>query len=102
MCIKQNIVAYCYDKKGRLISTGVNSYNKTHPLQAHFAALANLDKKIYLHAEIDALLKAKGKVVHSIKVMRFNNKGKEMLAAPCPICQLAIKSFGVKSVTYTI
>lgn len=97
----QYIKAYCYDKRGRLLSVGQNSYKKTHPLQAHFAAQVGLHDKQFRHAEIDALLKAKGKQVHRIHVERFIH-GKEALAAPCPICMYAIQKFGVKVISYTV
>jgi len=102
MRTEQAITAYCYNRRGQLISTGKNSYDKTHPLQAYFSKLANMPEKIFLHAEMDALLKARGKKIHSIHIVRIGKQGENRLAAPCPVCQLAIKAFGVKEITYTI
>lgn len=95
------ITAKCYDKRGRLLSTGKNSYKKTHPIQSHFAKIANLPEKIYLHAEVDALLKAGDKKVHKIIVERFDVNGNPANAEPCPVCKAAIKSWGVQYVEYT-
>lgn len=96
------IKATCFDKKGKIISVGYNSYSKTHPIQSHFARLAGLPEKTFLHAEVAALLKAKGKNIHKIKVERYDSKGNPVNAAPCPVCQLAIKNWGVSYVEYTI
>ena len=64
------IKATCYDKRGKIISVGYNSYKKSHPIQSHFARLACLPEKVYLHAEIAALLKARDKKVENIKIER--------------------------------
>ena len=55
---KYDLVAKCYDKKGNLLSEAMNSYKKTHPLQAYFAEKVGLPDKVFLHAEIAAILKA--------------------------------------------
>ncbi len=98
---RYDIRAYCYDKRGRLISEGRNNYDKTHPLQAHFAKIVGEEDKIYLHAEISALLRSRGKQVHKIHVERIQNEA-TALAEPCPICMEAIKAFGVKVISYTL
>lgn len=94
------ITALAYDKRGKLLSTGVNSYIRTHPLQAKYGRLSGRPAAIYLHAELDALLKARGPV-HRLVVMRYNEQGRPALAKPCPACQLAIAAFQVKKVEYT-
>lgn len=98
---RHHITAQCFDKRGRLLSTGVNSYTKSHPVQAHYARLAGQPERHFLHAEIAALLKAGDRVVHKISVTRFDAKGNPANAEPCPICKTAIKAFGVKYVEYT-
>lgn len=97
---RQKITALAYDRKGRLISVGRNSYVKTHPLQAYYGRKAGKPKAIYLHAEVDALIKARG-VVHKLVVIRYGAKGTPLLAKPCKACQLAIRDFGVKHVEHT-
>ena len=96
------IKATCYDKKGTALSVGFNSYSRTHPLQKHFAQLAGQQGKEYIHAELDALLKAKGRQVYSIKIERYGKDGQPMLAKPCATCEQALKAFGVKQVVYTL
>lgn len=96
------ILAKCFDKSGKLLSTGTNSYTKTHPLQKYFACLTKQPYKDKLHAEVCALLRAKGKKIHKITVERYSKDGSPLLAAPCPICTEAILAFGVKEVEFTV
>jgi deoxycytidylate deaminase len=99
---KHSLSAHCYDKKGQLISCATNSYKKTHPLQAYFAKRVGHPNKIFLHAEIAAIIKAGDRHIHHIHVSRINiNTGEHLNAAPCPICQEAIKAYGIKLVTHT-
>lgn len=99
---KQNITAIIYDRKGRIISMGKNSYVKTHPLQAKFANQVGLHEKIFLHAEVDALVKLKDwKKAHKIVVTRFGNSGEPLLAKPCPVCQRAIEMAGINYIEHT-
>jgi deoxycytidylate deaminase len=95
------ILAKCYDKRGKLLSTAFNSYKRTHPVQKYFAQRVGLDAKEYLHAEVAAILKAKDKKIYRITVERYNKDGLPMLAKPCPICQKAIKAYGIHVVEYT-
>lgn len=98
---RHTVQATCYDRRGRKISVAINSYSVTHPMQAHFARLAGIPEKEFLHAEIRALLRAKDRKVHSIHIERYHKDGSTALAQPCPACTLAISSFGVQYVTYT-
>ena len=59
MSAKQNMTAIIYDKRGKVISVGQNSYVKTHPLQAKYAAIAGMPDRQFLHAEIHAIVKCK-------------------------------------------
>lgn len=97
---RQNVIALAYNKRGMLIAIGNCRYDKTHPIQARFAKMANTPKKIYLHAEIDALIRAREKV-HKMHIMRKLKNGKFGLAKPCPVCQLALEAYKVKVVTHT-
>lgn len=92
--------AYAYDKRGRLLAEASNSYTRTHPLQARLAASVGEPKAIYLHAEVAALLKARGKV-YRLVVERRNAHGDPLPSAPCEICRLAIRLAGVKIVEHT-
>ena len=100
MSRKYEITALAYDKRGKLLSVGINSYTRTHPLQAKYGRRAGKPNAIYLHAELAALLKAREQV-HKLVVLRYDKDGKPALAKPCPACQLAIREFNVKHVEYT-
>ena len=95
------IIAKCYDKQQRVIGVGINSYTKTHPLQKYFAEKVGHGEKECLHAEIAAILRCKQKVIHRITVERYNSLGHPANAKPCPICQEAIKAFGIKLVEFS-
>lgn len=99
------IKATVYSSNGRVLSVAFNDYKKTHTMQAHYAALVGSPKKIYLHAEIAALVKIrhkKGCTPYRIKIERFNNKGEPLNASPCPICLAAIKEAGIKYIEHTV
>ena len=101
MTKKYVIVAKCYDKRGRILSIGTNSYSKTHTIQSYYAKKVGLDVKEYLHSEIQALIRAGDKQVHRLTVERYNADGQPALAKPCPVCSEAIRAYGVKEVWYT-
>lgn len=104
MKTRQHIVALCFDKRGRLLSVGKNNYTKTHPIQAKYATKAGIPQKIYLHAEIDALLKVKyGVKPHKMVIIRRSKKTGELLPSkPCPVCQQAIEDFNIKELEYAL
>lgn len=99
---KYEIVATCYDKRGRVLSSGKNQYLKTHPLQYEYASSAGMPEKIYLHAEVDAIIRAKGKKIHKISIERYDAEGNPKLAKPCPVCSIAIKTAGIQKIEYTL
>lgn len=94
---RYTILAECYDSKGKFISRATNSYTKTHPIQAHFAKLANDPERKYLHAEILAIIRAGERKVHTIKVTNLNGK----LSNPCPVCMKAIQAYGISRIIST-
>lgn len=98
---RHHILAKCYDRKGRLLSAAFNSYTKTHPLQSYFARKVGHPERQFLHAEIAAILKARGKPIHRITVERYNAKGLPANACPCPVCRSAIRAFSIQVVEYT-
>lgn len=89
--------------KKRVVSTGTNR-KKTHPLMLEYG---RNDKSIFLHAEIDAIVKAIN--MHGVEflkdcslyVLRISKDEKLMPSKPCKGCQRAIKAFGIKNVYYT-
>ena len=100
MSKKYEITAIAYNKRGRVIAVGHNSYEKTHPAQAKFGRKSGKPNAIFLHAELACLLRAKEKV-HRLEVFRYDNDGKPANSKPCPSCQLAIKEYGVTHVKHT-
>jgi tRNA(Arg) A34 adenosine deaminase TadA len=97
-----HIIATIYDKKGRPLSIGVNSYVKTHPMQAKYAAMYGRPEQIYLHAEMAAIVKLKKPwLAHTIKVERYDNEGNPVSAKPCPICQAAIDALKIPFLIHT-
>lgn len=97
---KYEITAIAYDKRGRILSVGKNNYLKTHPLQAKFSKNTSNPHRKHIHAELAALLAARGKV-HKLVVTRFDAMGNPATAKPCDACQKAIAYFGVKVVEWT-
>ena len=98
----QDITAIIYDKKGRILSIGKNSYVKTHPKQARHACKVGRPDKVFLHAEIDAIIRCKDlSKAHRIFVSRVSRKGKYVNAKPCPICQDAIREANIRQVEWT-
>lgn len=99
--VRYKIKACVYDKAGRLIGQAENNYRKTHPIQAHFAKLAAQPSRIFLHAEIAALLRCGDKIPVTISISRLDAQGRPALAAPCAVCSLAIKHWKLKHVIHT-
>jgi deoxycytidylate deaminase len=97
-----DITAIIYDKRGRVLSIGKNSYFKTHPYQTKCAERVGLPDKQFLHAEIHAIVKCKQlSKAHKIIVMRFDKSGESRNAKPCPVCQSAIEATSIKIIEHT-
>ena len=88
--------------KNKIVSRGVNQETKTHPLQAKFAQMVGLHEKIYLHAEISALVSNRSQC-DTIVVVRLGGHSKNELrnAKPCPVCSLALEQAGIQHIYYT-
>jgi tRNA(Arg) A34 adenosine deaminase TadA len=87
-------------KKSKVIATAVNLERKSHPFQAKLARKVGLGEKIYLHAEVHALIKAK-EDADTIVVARVDNQNKLRMAKPCKICSFALEQVGITNVYYT-
>lgn len=99
---RPNLTAIIYDKRGKVLSIGKNSYVKTHPLQKKYAEKVGMAFKEKLHAEIAAIIKCKSiESAHSIKIFRFDKNGNPALAKPCAICESALKAVGINNVYHT-
>ena len=88
--------------KGKIVATGQNQDRKTHPLQARLAEKVGLGDKIYLHAEISALVRCKSDA-DTVVVARLggHNHDELRMSKPCPICSLALKQAGINKIIYT-
>jgi tRNA(Arg) A34 adenosine deaminase TadA len=102
MTVKHKITAVIYDKKGRVLSIGQNSYIKTHPYQAKIAKQVGFEEKIFLHAEIHAITRCKDlSKAAKISIFRYDKRGNPVLAKPCHICMTAIKASGIQQIFHT-
>ena len=89
--------------KGQILSIG-NNKRKSHPLMLRF----NKDSpKIFLHAEIDAIIKTVNN--HGIEilkdctlyVLRTTKSGRIASSEPCVICKEIIKAFNIQQVFWS-
>ena len=84
--------------KNILISKGINSSKKTHPL------IKRKGFKKTVHAEINALIRVCNKDLikgSTMIVYRQNNNGKMAMARPCEMCLNFLKESGVKNIIYS-
>jgi len=93
---------------GSVISVGFNKVN-TNAFVEHYTDLARgrgRDFCLSTHAEQDAILKARGKVnLRGCKIFVARRKkidGSPGMARPCPICENALQSYGIRKAYYTI
>ena len=97
MKMRYHFKAIITDKKNNVLSIGENNYNKSHPYMAKMAMACGEDKKIFLHAEIAAIVKCRElKKADSIYIHRIRNNGDIELANPCKICKGANRLLGLK------
>ncbi len=101
---KHNVYAVAVDNRRRIIAEAGNSYDKSHPLQAHYASKVNQSKKIYPHAEILllAMLYKLNKKCKAIFIARVDKSGKNKLAKPCTICFPALLTAGISEIHWTV
>lgn len=105
---KVSIISIIINRRGNIISVGLNSYSKTHPVQAEFSKRAwkkgvvENGEQVFLHAEIASLVRCRKKP-HAMIIVRVDKKDQFANCKPCPICQLAIKEAKIdfKNVYYT-
>ena len=88
--------------KNKVVCQAVNLDTKTHPKQAQYAKRAGRKQKIYLHAEIAALIKCRTEC-DTIVVARLGGHSHNELrnAKPCPVCSLALEEAGIKHIIYS-
>lgn len=103
----QHKVGACIIYKNKIIAVGQNQY-KSHPMQKRYnrnRGDISEDAPHYVHAEMDALNKAKSLGIDLSKaelyVYRKTQSGKQGLSRPCDACMPAIVNSGIKTVHYT-
>lgn len=102
MSKEQVMTAIIYDKRGNILSVGTNSYVKTHTRMALLGAQVGLKDKIFLHAEVAAIIRCRDiSKAHRIFVSRTMRDGSFGLAKPCPVCARAIELAGIKIIQHT-
>lgn len=100
--IKHSLKAVIFDKKGNVLSIGENSYLKSHPYMKELSARHGMPYKIFLHAEIAAILKCRDlSKAYRILVTRVGRSGDLLLAKPCKICHPAIIAAGIKIIEHS-
>ncbi len=99
---KVNITAIIYDKHGKALSMGKNSYTKTHPIMLKHGTKVGRPQKIYLHAEVDAILKCRNiNKAHKMVIHRYDKAGNPVSAKPCPVCMSVIALTPIEIIEHT-
>lgn len=98
---KYVVGAIALDHKGNIISKGCNSFVKTHPFQKKIAESVGKPHKIYLHAEISALVQAHSKIDTLIIARIRQSDNSIAISKPCPVCSEAIRQAHIKKVYFT-
>ena len=94
----------CLVYKNKIISRGI-AKRKTHPLMLKFS---ENQKKIYLHAELDCIVKTLNSFGHEILehsdlyCLRITKGNAVGLSKPCAVCQAAIAAFKIRSVYWSL
>lgn len=84
-------------KGGRVIGTGYNK-DRNHPT---IVSSEHIKTDCSVHAEIDALKKAKDVNGATVYIARVNRRGQARDSRPCNRCYAALKTNGVKKIIYT-
>lgn len=97
---QHKVACATYNKRGRLISTAWNMPSKSHPIQAEYASRAGEPRRINLHAEILALIRAQEEV-YSIQVVRIGRDSQSPKPSfPCHICMGYILDSNVREIHF--
>lgn len=91
---KQKVAAIITDKRGIPLASATNLAKKTHPKQAYFAWLVGERDKVYLHAEMAALIRNKSEDARYLHVLRLGRDEKIRMAKPCAVCMEGILADG--------
>jgi deoxycytidylate deaminase len=90
-----------------IITTGVNSNTKSHPLQKYYNQNRNFEVEIkhHIHAELDCIIKYKKlyEEIPNVKlyIARLRKDGSIVPAYPCPACLAAIQDHQISEIIYS-
>ena len=73
--------AIVVDRRGRVVASASNSYQKTHTLMAKTSKKLGVHKE-YCHSEMLAIVRSKGRGEKLI-VVRVDSRGDSCYSAPC-------------------
>jgi len=95
--------AACIVHKDRVLSVGTAKY-KSHPIMQRYQSVP---EQIYLHAEVDAILRAANRFGteilknSSLHVLRLTKGGAVSLSKPCVVCERVINAFEIPHVHWS-
>lgn len=90
-----------------IISVGVNSATKSHPLQKMYNEFRNFEVEIrhLIHAEMECIIKYKklSEDISDLKmyIARIRKNGSLVPGYPCAACKQALKEHGIKSIVHS-
>lgn len=91
-----------------IISVGVNSTTKSHPLQKYYNDMYRgftVQIHNYIHAELDAILKYRRMRIEipklKIYIARINKSGELLPGKPCPACSAAIIDNNIGTIIFS-
>ena len=90
----------CILTKGNKIVSSATNLGRTHPIQAEYAWRAGYPNKLWLHAEIRALIQA-NEEADTAFVARVNRRGETRNAKPCSVCMSALLDTEIKHLYFT-
>ena len=100
----KHAAAITYNNK--VLAVGESKY-KTHPFQKKIQEQVGNKERIYLHAEVDAIIKVINKHGTDIlkecelHVIRITKGGSVGCSKPCTGCQRAIDAFNIRRVVHS-
>lgn len=88
----------CVIKSGRVMSLGFNKYWQSNALAREFFKFETV------HAEMDSLVKMTREAIRGVTlyVARIRKDGSYGNSKPCPRCQNALRTLGVRKIVYSI
>jgi tRNA(Arg) A34 adenosine deaminase TadA len=102
---KQNVVAICFDRRGKVFSIGTNSFSQSSGKMAELSKQVDEDEKVFFHAEISSLTRwrrySKDTNPHGIYVARLSKAGTLVNSKPCNTCALGLRLAGIRKIYHT-